>query len=172
MGTVRIFNAQDIKDIHDLLTSNRWEYFVDPVITAEGLNLRNVEYFSGKNSKSLVYRNAQSELLGVIRFFEIEDNDTSSPDFTIYVDEQARQNGVGKKLLKEGVQFIFDTYKNIRRVEATTRCDNIPMQRLFVAVGFSKESHYRKEWKVSNTGEFMDAFGYAILRDEFLNNEI
>lgn len=172
MATVRIFNAEDINDIHDLLTSNRWEYLFESVITTEGLKKRNEEYFSSNDSKSLVYRNAQNKLLGVIRFFEIEDNDTSDPDFTIYVDEQARQKGVGKKLLKEGVQFIFDAYRNIRRVEATTRCDNIPMQRLFEAVGFAKESHYRKVWKVSNTGEFMDSFGYAILRDEFLSNEI
>ena len=167
MGTVRVFNPEDIKDIHNLLTSNRWEYFLDPVITAEGLKKRNEEYFSSKDSKSLVYRSAQNNLLGVIRFFEIEDNDTSSPDFTINVDEQARQKGVGKQLLREGVQFIFDMYKNIRRVEATTRCDNVPMQRLFEAVGFAKESHYRKVWKNSNTGVFMDAFGYAVLKDEF-----
>jgi len=170
MGAVRIFNVEDIKDIHDLLTTNRWEYFLDPVITADGLRKRNEEYFSSNDSKTLVYRNTQNKLLGVIRFFEIDDNDTSSPDFTIYVDEQARQKGVGEKLLNEGVRFIFDAYKNIRRVEATTRCDNIPMQRLFEAVGFTKESHYRKVWKNSDTGEFVDAFGYAVLKDEFLQD--
>ena len=168
MRTIRPFNAQDIKDIRDLLTSNRWEYFLHPVIANEELSKRTENYFSGDGIESFVCRDEHGKLLGLIRFFDIEDSDISSPEFTVYVDEQARQIGVGTDLLRMGLQFVFNTYLNTRRVEATTRCDNIPMQRLFESTGFTKESQYRKDWKNTDTGEYMDAFGYAILKDEFM----
>src|SRR3989344_8342853 len=102
-GTVRIVRSEDVKDIHNLFISNRWEYLLDPIITEEGLKIRDKKYFSSNENKTLVYRDEQGKLVGVIRFFEIEDNDTSSPDFTIYVDEQARGKGIGKELIQKGI---------------------------------------------------------------------
>lgn len=171
MTTVTLFQSSDLADIHHLLVSNRWEYFLDPIVTEEGLKKRNETYFSSNENATLICRDETEKLLGLIRFFEIENDETSSPDFTIYVDGKARNKGVGKRLLTEGVKHIFATYPHIRRIEATTRSDNIPMQKLFESIGFVKEAHYRKEWKNGESGKFMDAFGYALLKDEFHNDE-
>lgn len=170
MVTITLFQTSDLQDIHRLLMSNRWEYFLDPVVTVEGLKKRDEVYFSSKENVTLVCRNEEKKLLGIIRFFEIENDETSSPDFTIYIDEKARNKGIGKRLLTEGIKHIFATFSHIRRIEATTRGDNIPMQKLFESVGFVKEAHYRKEWKNRESGKFMDAFGYALLKEEFDND--
>jgi len=169
MITTTLFQSSDLTDIHNLLMSNRWEYFLDPVVTEEGLKKRDGAYFSNNENATLVCRDETGELLGFIRFFDIENDETSSPDFTIYINEKDRGKGIGKRMLTEGIKHIFATYPNIRRIEATTRSDNVPMQKLFESVGFVKEAHYRKEWKNRESGEFMDAFGYALLKEEFRN---
>ena len=162
---IRLFESTDLKSLHHLLTSNRWEYFIDPLIDERGLKVRDELYFSSNTNKTLVYIDTDGALVGYIRFFDIENSDSDAPDFIVSVDEKVRGKGVGSKLVKEGVKYIFKTYDKIRRIEAATRVDNIPMQNVFESAGFVHEATYRKEWRV-NENEYVDSLGYGILREE------
>lgn len=167
MGTIKPFESKDLKELHELLTSNRWEFFLDPIIDERGLKVRNEEYFSSDTNQTLVYRDDRGKLLGYIHFDKIENTNNDSPSFTVCVDTSIRGKGVGQALVKEGVKYIFDKYNKIRRIYATTREDNLPMQKIFELLGFRQEARYKKEWEIRETGEYVDTLGYAILKEEF-----
>ncbi len=162
---IRLFEPSDLPALHHLLTSNRWEYFIDPIIDEEGLNVRDLLYFSSDTHKTLVYVDTRGSILGYIRFFDIENSDSDAPDFIVSVDEHSRGKRIGLELVKQGVKYIFSTYDKIRRIEAATRVDNIPMQKVFESAGFTHEATYRKEWRVSKD-HYVDSLGYGILREE------
>ncbi len=163
---IRPFIPEDIPALHHLLTSNYWEYFLNPIIDEQELQARNEKYFSSNTTQTLVYIDSAATLKGLIRFFDIKNSDTESPLFIVNVDESARGNGVGTELVVQGVRYIFDTYDKIRRIEATTRVDNKAMQRVLASAGFRHEATYRDVWRIKE-GTYVDSLGYAILRDEF-----
>lgn len=156
----------DVPALHHLLTSNRWDYFLEPVIDKKGLEVRDEKYFASNTTQTLVYLDSQENLKGFIRFFDINNSDIGSPEFNVNVDEGARGKGVGKLLVRRGVEHIFDSYAKVRRIEATTRVDNKAMQRVFELAGFRHEATYKKDWPVGE-GKYVDSLGYAILREEF-----
>ena len=45
MNTIKPFEVKDLEEIHKLLTSNRWEFFLDPVIDERGLKVRDEKFF-------------------------------------------------------------------------------------------------------------------------------
>ena len=67
--------------------------------------------------------------------------------------------------MREGTKYIFENFPNIRRIEATTREDNVVMTKVLTETGFVQEATYRKAWKVKD-GEYMNALGFAILKEE------
>jgi RimJ/RimL family protein N-acetyltransferase len=162
---IRLYEPSDLEDIKSLLTSNSWDYH-SSVINAATLTDKDNSYFTSDTNRTLVYTNSDNVLKGYIRFFDIEDSDTDSPLFDIRVDQSARGSGVGSQLLREGVRYIFNTFLQIRRIEGTTRADNIAMQKVFEHVGFKHEATYRKSWRTLD-GEHMDTFGYGLLKEEF-----
>jgi RimJ/RimL family protein N-acetyltransferase len=164
---VRTFQREDLPAIHHLLFSNRWDYFLDPVIDERGLAIRDEKYFMSDTAQTLVYADDANAILGFIHFEGVTNKSGDAPSFTLCVDASARGKGIGTQLLKDGIAYIFDTYPKIRRIYATTREDNLPMQKVFESLGFRQEARHKKEWENRETGEYMDAVGYAILRDEF-----
>ncbi|MEJ0053885.1 MAG: GNAT family protein [bacterium] len=164
---IHLFRPGDLPAIHHLLTSNRWEYFLDPIIDERGLAIRDENYFSSETAQTLVCYD-ESKLLGFIHFDNIKNSGSDAPSFTLCVDKDARGKGVGTKLLKEGIAYIFGRYDKIRRIYATTREDNAAMRKVFESLGFRQEARHKKEWENRETGEYVDAVGYALLREEFI----
>jgi RimJ/RimL family protein N-acetyltransferase len=167
---IRPFKPEDLPALHALLTSNRWDYFLDPVIDEQGLKKRDEIYFSGDTAETLVAMDDSGTLIGFVQFEEVNNNEDASPSFTVCIDKESRGKGIGAELLRQGTAHIFNKFDKIRRIYATTRADNMPMQKLFEATGFRQEARHKKEWKNRETGEFIDALGYAILREEFQAN--
>jgi RimJ/RimL family protein N-acetyltransferase len=134
------------------------------------LKVRDEKHFASDAAQTLVCID-DDKLLGFIHFDSIKNSSGDYPSFTLCVDKDARGKGVGKQLLHDGVGYIFNHYDKIRRIYATTREDNIAMQKTFKSVGFRQEARYKKEWENRETGEYVDGLGYAILREEFTSSE-
>lgn len=167
---IRPFKSEDLSALHLLLASNRWDYFLDPVINERGLKIRDEKYFMSDTTQTLVYVDEANKLLGFIHFDKIKNSAGDSPSFTLCVDQGARGKGIGQKLLHNGVKYIFEHHDKIRRIYATTREDNVAMRKTFESENFRQEAHYKKEWENRDTGEYVDSIGYAILREEFRDN--
>ena len=163
---IRFFQPSDLSALHNLLSSNNWPYHDIQKPDEDFIASKSEEYFLNNSVKTIVYVDENNHISGYIRFYGIEDLDTDSPLFDIRVSEFSRGKGIGTQLVKEGLKLIFNHYKNIRRVEANTREDNIIMQRLLENIGFTQEARYRKCAKLLD-GTYVDIFGYAILREEF-----
>jgi RimJ/RimL family protein N-acetyltransferase len=150
---IRLFIPEDLQSLQNLLISNTWEFFLDTTIDKETVEkYRDEKYFDNQTTKTLVYLDDDGTIQGYIRFYE-----------------KCRGKGIGKALIHAGLKYIF-VHFNTRRIEASTRVDNIPMQKLFEASGFTHEATYRKAWENRQTGEYVDSLGYAILREEFEAN--
>jgi RimJ/RimL family protein N-acetyltransferase len=163
---IKLFEASDLSDIHYLLTSNHWDFYLDPLIDEAGVRVRGEDYFSGDGNVTLVSRSDQGVLEGFIHFDTFKNSDENAPSFNISVDKGARGKGIGTQLVKEGIKYIFEHHTKIRRIYATTREDNIPMQKVFESLGFRLEATHKKEWKIRETGAFVDELGYALLKED------
>ncbi len=164
---IRPFKKEDLLKIHNLLLSNTWEFFTKPTLSKSDLISRNEYYFSSISNETIVLVDDEEDVKGFIRFFDIENVEDASTLFDVYVDLGYRGKGFGTLLVIEGIKYIYEKYKNIRRIEATTRFDNLTMQKVLEKCGFRKEAQYRKAWKIDSES-FVDTFGYGLLREEFL----
>jgi RimJ/RimL family protein N-acetyltransferase len=164
---IRPFKKEDLSKIHRLLSSNTWEFFTTSILSESDLASRDGDYFSSTTNETLVLVTDEDDVKGLIRFFDIENVDDAAALFDVYIDINYRGRGFGTLLVRAGVAYIYEKYKNIRRIEATTRFDNFAMQKVLEATGFKKEAQYRKAWKI-NSQQFVDTFGYGLLREEFI----
>ena len=63
----------------------------------------------------------------------------------LLVDSAYRKQGIGKKLLEDIERLARE--KGVKRLSAITHPNNIPAQRLFESMGFTKWIKYKKEIK-------------------------
>lgn len=101
--------------------------------------------------------------LGLIRIFDLLD---MNPLFDLRVSSVSRGQGVGEASLRWATEFVFATFEGAWRFGGYTRADNRAMRRVFEKVGFLLEARHRDGWR-SESGEFFDSVGYAILRREW-----
>ncbi|MEZ5217910.1 MAG: GNAT family protein [Ilumatobacteraceae bacterium] len=80
--------------------------------------------------------------------------------------ESHRGRGFGTAAVTWVVDHLFSSYGNLHRIEATTRDDNLPMQRVFDRCGFRLEGRMREAWSNAD-GSRADTWIYAILRREW-----
>ncbi|MFI2434781.1 GNAT family N-acetyltransferase [Streptomyces sp. NPDC018693] len=106
---------------------------------------------------------AGADVVGMVRLMDLEDD---TPLFDLRVRAGARGRGVGAEALTWLTAHLFDAFPHIRRIEGTTRQDNVAMRRTFRRCGYVKEAHYRDAWPAQD-GAVHDAVGYAILRRDW-----
>jgi RimJ/RimL family protein N-acetyltransferase len=91
-------------------------------------------------------------------------------DETVMVDlrraESSRGRRLGAAVLRELATLAFSTLPGARRLEGTTREDNLAMRRTFAVTGFVQEAFYRSSWPAED-GTFVGSVGYALLRDDW-----
>lgn len=155
--SIREFSTTDLNALGDFITSGTWPFHSNQLTLP-----LTTDYFC-KESKTLV-AGRDAELLGYIRITEFIDGD--SPLFDLRVALKARGQGIGTALVTTATTTVFSELTHTVRFEATTRIDNLPMIDLLEKLGWTKEAHYRKAWRLPNH-QFCEALGYAILREEW-----
>ncbi|MFD3515834.1 GNAT family N-acetyltransferase [Streptomyces sp. NPDC058657] len=157
------------------LTGETWPFHSTPVLDADSVRRRCAEEGpTARDSRVFLVRDSgpadaagkeggSAELVGLIRLFDLAD---PAPMFDLRVGAAYRGRGVGKAALSWLTHWLFSGFHDIRRIEGTTRQDNVPMRRTFLSCGYVKESHYRESWPAAD-GNLHDAVGYAILRRDW-----
>ena len=146
----------------EFLTSNEWPFHGSPCLThdqAARLSL------AGDDIASFWIR-ADAEVIGLIRAFDLDDLDAGSPLFDLRIAEGQRGRGVGRAAVTWLTDHLFNTYLELNRIEATTRHDNLAMQRVFELCRFRREGRMLEAWKNAD-GTRSDTLTYAILRREW-----
>ena len=145
-----------------LLSSNEWPYHGQPTLSREQAAKVTVV---GDGTVSFWVKDGD-EFTGLIRVFDLEDLDDGSPLLDIRIAETHRGRGVGTAAVSWVVDHLFSSYVELHRIEATTRHDNLPMQRVFDRCGFRLEGRMLEAWTNAD-GSRADTWTYAILRREW-----
>ncbi len=164
------FKTEDIDILIDILVNNPWEFH-----SGKGWTREMVEeeiksgYFSSVDKKTF-FLSDEKEIIGFIRIFDLGDDilDDETPLFDLRIKKEFRGKGFGKQAVDLALEFVFNTYPNKNRFEATTRHDNIAMRKVLQKCGFVKEAHYRQSWPDKNNVK-VDTVGYGILRTDWQN---
>ncbi len=144
------------------LTSNEWPFHGLPRLSYD--QAAQVK-LAGDDVASFWIR-ADTERIGLIRAFDLEDLDAGSPLFDLRIAEGARKFGVGRAAVTWLTAHLFSTHVELHRIEATTRHDNVAMQRVFERCSYRLEGRMLEAWKNAD-GTRSDTLTYAILRSEW-----
>lgn len=169
---IRVFRDEDSEQLAQLLANNEWPFHSQPTTTFEVAKaLCEKGHFNKAGTQTFLVWEGE-ELQGYVRVFDlgngIEDDET--PLFDIRIKKESRGEGLGTKTVAFVANYVFKTFPNKIRLEATTRFDNAAMISVLEKLGFVKEAHYRKAWKLPN-GDRVDAVGFALLREEWGRKE-
>jgi mannose-6-phosphate isomerase-like protein (cupin superfamily) len=86
--------------------------------------------------------------------------------FDLRIVEADRGRGVGSAAVAWLTEHLFATHPELRRIEATTRGDNVAMQRVLGRCGYRLEGRMVDAW-AQDDGTRFDALAFAILRREW-----
>lgn len=153
---------QDAEAASEFLTSNDWPFHGSPCLTHDQAARVSL---AGDDIASFWIR-ADTETVGLIRVFDLDDLDVGSPLFDLRIAEDHRGCGVGRAAVVWLTGHLFTTYGELHRIEAMTRHDNLAMQRVFDRCGYRLEGRMLEAWKNAD-GTRADTLTYAILRREW-----
>jgi RimJ/RimL family protein N-acetyltransferase len=157
-----LVSPDDTEAAIELLTSNEWPFHGLPYLSHDqAAQVR----LAGDDIASF-WAEADSERIGLIRVFDLDDRGDGSPLFDVRIAAAHRGRGVGTAAVSWLTDHLFTTYAELHRIEATTRHDNVPMQRVFGRCGFRLEGQMLESWKNAD-GSRADTWTYAILRREW-----
>lgn len=147
----------------DFLTSDTWPFHSSVVLDQARIGqwMSDGVYDSAENRTFWI--GAGDDTVGLIRLMDLGDE---TPLFDLRIRSRWRGQGFGVQALAWSTRYLFDEFPLIRRIEGTTRQDNVAMRRTFQRCGYAKEAHYRDAW-AGPEGSVHDAVGYAILRRDW-----
>ncbi len=162
------FTVEDAAALADWITSQSWPFHGGTPPTPEMILDRVARgVYLNDRTRTFWGIDDQGEKVGLIQLRDIGD---SSPNFDLRIRHDRRGTGLGEQALRWLTGYLFTELPEIRRIEGTTRADNVAMRKLFGRCGYAKEAHYRSAWPDGDVHH--DAVGYAILRDDWLNGTI
>lgn len=145
----------------EFLVSSEWPFHGTPRLTRDGAASIALV---GDDVASFWIRD-DDRPVGVIRAFDLDDLVTGSPLLDVRIAETHRGRGVGSAAVAWLTGHLFDEHDELHRIEATTRGDNVAMQRVFDRCGYRLEGRMVEAWAQADGTRF-DSLTYAILRRE------
>lgn len=153
----------DVEAAITLLTSNEWPYHAISTLSAEQAGAIDL----AGDDVATFWVCADEQRIGLIRVFDLTDLPMGSPLFDVRIAQAHRGRGVGRAAVSWLTEHLFGTHAELHRIEATTRHDNVAMQRVLDRCGYRLEGRMLEAWTNSD-GSRADTWTYAILRREWL----
>jgi RimJ/RimL family protein N-acetyltransferase len=153
---------EDAEAAVEFLTASEWPYHAQSALSREHAA---AICLSGDDVVSFWVK-IGGKAVGLVRAFDLEDVGEGSPLLDIRLAAAYRGRGVGTTAVAWVVDHLFTRYADLHRIEATTRHDNVPMQRVFDRCGFRLEGRMLEAWTNAD-GSRSDAWVYALLRREW-----
>jgi RimJ/RimL family protein N-acetyltransferase len=157
LGKPEPIGPADAPRIAEFLGSQTWPFH------GGGLAEEVAAGYFGADVKAFWITAGEDAAAGLIKLFDLADD---TPMFDLRIGAAYRGTGLGTEALRWLTGYLFTELPAVRRIEGTTRQDNIAMRRTFRTCGYVKEAHYRQAWPAPD-GTVYDAVGYAILRSDW-----
>lgn len=154
--------GNEIEDLVDLLTQNKWMYHTDQHLKEESVRKAYTEgYYQCDRETHWIVDNEKK--VGIIIIHDISD---TIPLFDIRLDMRYRGKGYGVKTLLWLQDYLFREKDKIR-IEGYTRVDNMGMRKCFAKAGFVKEGYLRNAWENAD-GTVSDSIVYGAIKDDWI----
>ena len=108
--------------------------------------------------------NSTDELLGKFTYFDINPRNRSA-EFGYTVNPAWRSQGIGKKMVWAGIDYVFSA-TNFNKLYCQTAAFNKPSVRLLESLGLHRDGILREHHELDGT--FYNDYIYSILRAEWL----
>jgi RimJ/RimL family protein N-acetyltransferase len=113
----------------------------------------------------IIAEREHNRLIGMVtRYWISEETSWLAAGIVIY-DPALWSQGYGTEALTLWTSYLFDVLPNLARLDLQTWSGNNGMMRLAEKLGYQLEGRFRKARIVA--GEYYDALGYGILREEW-----
>ncbi|MCD4820396.1 MAG: GNAT family N-acetyltransferase [Candidatus Cloacimonetes bacterium] len=113
----------------------------------------------------VIVRPKSDRLIGILsRYWINKETFWLAAGISIY-DDSYWNNGIGFEALGLWIQYLFDNFSEIVRLDLKTWSGNLGMMKLAEKLGFTLEARFRKARIVD--GIYYDSIGYGILREEW-----
>ena len=145
----------------EFLSANAWPFHGVPQLSSSAAASIRV---AGEDVRTFWIRNGDSTI-GIIRLLDLDDVVDGSPLFDLRIAERWRGQGVGRSAVRWLTSYLFSTYPELHRIEATTRHDSVAMQAVFDHCSYRLEGRMVEAWTNAD-GTRSDTLSYAILRRE------
>jgi RimJ/RimL family protein N-acetyltransferase len=167
-----IFRKLDLSKEKQLLvewlSTSTWPFHGNSNLSPEKVEKMIVDgVFDGTNHQTFWIVAEKGMPVGYVRLFDLDDIGDGTPLFDVRLKPESRGRGIGYEAVRWLLDYMFEKWPELHRIEGTTRQDNIAMRRVFQKCNFVKEGHLRKAWKTT-PGLYYDAILYGILRDDWL----
>lgn len=160
------FTKKEKKILIDFLISEEWTFHKDNKLNKKILEKNIQEGFYTKKDQITFLMEKNGKIIGILRVFDLKNEEDEIPMFDLRIKSSERGKGFGKESIKFMIKYIFINYNKIRKIEGTTRNDNLSMRKLFEKSGFKKVAQFRKDWK-DKKGKWHDTIGYDFLKKDF-----
>ncbi|MFJ3174634.1 GNAT family N-acetyltransferase [Streptomyces roseus] len=163
--TCERFESTDSEELVGFLSGDTWPFHHSDVVDQDDVRqwVREGRYDDQDNRTFWI--TVSGERAGLVRLMDLRDD---TPLFDLRIRSGHRGRGLGGQALTWLTGYVFTEFPRVRRIEGTTRQDNLAMRRVFRRCGYAKEAHYRDGWPTAD-GTVRDAVGYAILRRDWLS---
>jgi len=104
---------------------------------------------------------------GTIGLLKIDRNNKKAEYYIAMGETSLKGKGVSTEASKLLLNYAF-TKLGLNRVYLFTETENIPAQRLFEKLGFSKEGCIKED--IVSHGRYVDRFLYGLIRSDYLKN--
>jgi RimJ/RimL family protein N-acetyltransferase len=153
--------SDDLDDVGAFLQSEEWPFHVHSRLTAELV----AEMSFVDDDTASYWISTRDEPVGLLRLLDLGDVDDGAPLFDLRIAAAHRGRGVGSLAVRWLTSHLFATYPQLHRIEATTRQDNVAMQRALERNGYMLEGRLREAW-MAVSGQRFDTLLYGILRTD------
>jgi RimJ/RimL family protein N-acetyltransferase len=147
----------------EFLTGHEWPFHSVPRLSADDVSVMDVS----SGAADSYWISLDGERCGLVRLLDLDDVDDGSPVFDLRIAPAQRGRGLGRLAVEWLTAHLFRTYPALHRIEATTRHDNLAMQRVLDRCDFRLEGRLRESWR-NQDGSRHDTLVYAILRSEWV----
>ncbi|WP_042377355.1 GNAT family N-acetyltransferase [Streptacidiphilus melanogenes] len=163
--TYQRFESADAEELVGLLSGDTWPFHGSELVDPAAVRQRIEESGYDDQDNRAFWIIVAGQRAGFVRLTDLRDE---TPLFDLRIRSGYRGRGLGGQALAWLTGYLFTEFPGVRRIEGTTRQDNVAMRRAFLRSGYAKEAHYRDAWPASD-GRVHDAVGYAILRRDWLS---
>lgn len=162
LSFARVVVPEDVDRLVEFLGASEWPFH--GIAHAHPDDVRRMEFVSPKVSS--FWAQCDDRDVGLIRLLDLDDTGEGSPLFDLRIAETDRGRGVGTACVAWLTGHLLTAYPRLHRVEATTRDDNVAMQRTLERSGYQLEGRLRESW-LSESGVRHDTLVYGILRTDW-----